>query len=82
MAVGDEYGLTEDLYQQLIGRYVATIEVLSRRIVAKDQHIAKIETENAKLENMAYARLADELNEGDVYYGDNPPQAPAPKRKK
>lgn len=62
MAVGDEFGLTEDLYQQIIGRSVAAIEVLSKRIVAKDQHIARIETENANLASRIGA-LQDKVNE-------------------
>lgn len=85
MAVGDEYGLTEDLYQQLIGRYVATIEVLGKRVFAKDQYIAKLETENAHLGAQVAKFLAEpplEFKEEDVYYGDNPPEAPTPKRKK
>lgn len=85
MAIGDEHGLTEDLYQALIGRYVSTIEVLGKRIFAKDQHIAKLETENAHLESQVAKFLGEPplgLKEGDVYYGDNPPEAPKPKGKK
>lgn len=59
MAIGDEHGLTEDLYQKMIGRYVATIEVLSQRIFAKDQYIAKIESENAELEAQVSKFLAE-----------------------
>lgn len=88
MAVGDEIGLTEPLYQELIGRYVATIEVLTKRLVAKDQRIAVLETQEVnlvgkitELERMRGAQVP-EPKEGDVYYGDNPPEAPAPKRKK
>lgn len=43
MGVGDEANFTEELYHQIIGRLVATIEVFSKRIVAKDQYIAKLE---------------------------------------
>lgn len=88
MAAGDEFGLSEDLYQQLIGRYVASIEVLSKRIFAKDRHIAELETENAHLEAQVAKFLSEpplELNKQEdieVYYGDTPPTTPAPKRKK
>jgi hypothetical protein len=81
MAVGDEIGLSEDLYQKLCGRYVSAIEVLTLRAVAKDQHIAKLETQLAQLEA---AQATDEPKEGDVIYlapGEEPP-APAPKGKK
>ncbi len=48
MAVGDELGFSEDIYHVLIGRYVAAVEVLGKRIIMKDQHIAKLESEQAK----------------------------------
>lgn len=71
MAVGDEFGLTEDLYQQLIGQYVTTIAVLSKRIVAKDQKIAVLEAQLSQhIENQHGPK------EGDIAYGDaegNPP---------
>jgi hypothetical protein len=73
LAVGDEVGLTEDLYCNLIGRYVSTIEVLSKRSVLKDQHIARLETQLALLE----AAQGKDLNPGDVVYladGDEPPE--------
>ena len=77
MAAGDEYGLTEDLYQQLIGRYVSTIEVLSKRIFAKDQHIAKIETRNAELEatvlKLETAEVSKNAEEGDFLVMDEKP---------
>lgn len=92
MGVGDEFGLTEDLYHQLIGRYVATIEVLTKRIIAKDQHIARIETENAMLgaENFKFKELeslSSGIEEGTIKLGDeNGPfedgPAVSPKRKK
>lgn len=65
MAVGDENNLNEELYHQLIGRYVSTIEVLTKRIFAKDQHIAKLETQ------MAHMEMHDP-QEGDVKY--EPPE--------
>lgn len=43
MTAGSEIELTEEIYQQLIGRYVATIEVLNRRIAIKDKYIADLE---------------------------------------
>lgn len=84
MAVGDEIGLTEDLYQELIGRYVATIEVISKRIVLKDQRIAKLETEASQYD-ARIAELEKQLAEpktkngkkpkdGDVHFGEQPPQ--------
>jgi hypothetical protein len=79
MAVGDEFGLSEDLYQKLIGRYVSAVEVLTQRITAKDQHIAKLETQQALTEAKSV-----EPAEGDVMYvapGDEPPTA-APKGKR
>lgn len=81
MAAGDEHGLTEDLYQQLIGRYVSTIEVLSKRIFAKDQYIAKLETENSQLETQLLNKTLAS-HDGEVYYGEAPPDVPIPKRKK
>ena len=78
MAKGDEFGLTEDLYHQLIGRYVATIEVLSKRIFAKDQHIAILETQMAQLE----AEATSEPKEGDIRYGEEGPEAPQSQGKK
>lgn len=71
MAVGDEVGLSEELYQSLIGRYVAAIEVLTKRLVLKDQHISRIETENAQLgAKLAQAAndTPDEPKEGDIKY--------------
>lgn len=80
MAVGDEHGLTEDLYHQLIGRYVATIEVLSKRIVAKDQYIARLETEAsmydskvARLEKEAIEKISQDAEEGDFLVMDESP---------
>jgi hypothetical protein len=72
MSVGDEFGLTEDLYHRLIGRYVAAIEVLTQRLAAKDQHIAKIEAET-KTQPLPVAlsevRVVDEEpKEGDAKY--------------
>lgn len=81
MSVGDEFGLTEDLYHKLIGRYVAAIEVLSQRLVAKDQHIAKLETQQVQSE---MAQGVDRPKDGDVMYldPDETPPSPTPKRKK
>jgi hypothetical protein len=81
MAIGDEIGLSEDLYQTLIGRYVAAIEVVTKRSALKDQHIAKLETQLAQLEA---AQAKEGPQEGDVIYlgeGEEPP-ATAPKGKK
>ena len=87
MAVGDEFGLNEDLYHTLIGRYVATIEVLVRRGNLKDQRIAVLETQNAELEAKVFSTEKDlavmaeardaKKEEGDIAYGDaegNPPE--------
>ena len=77
MAIGDEHGLTEELYHQLIGRYVATIEVLSKRVFAKDQHIVKIETENAQLGAKLAALENDPPKDEDVRFvaeGEEPPK--------
>lgn len=77
MAIGDEHGLTEELYHQLIGRYVSTIEVLSKRIFAKDQHIARIETENAQLGAKLAKLEGDSPKDGDVRFvadGEEPPK--------
>jgi hypothetical protein len=43
--IGDEISLTEDLYHQLLGRYITTIEVLVKRIAVKDQKIVELERE-------------------------------------
>jgi len=70
MAIGDEFGLSEDLYHQLIGRYVSTIEVLVRRSNLKDQRIAILESQ------LADKAQVPEPKEGDIVYGDpegNPP---------
>lgn len=81
MSVGDEHGLSEELYHQLIGRYVATIEVLTKRLFAKDQHIVKIETENAQLGAQLAAK--EEPKEGEVMYvTEEEFKALKPKRKK
>lgn len=87
MGAGDEIGLTEPLYQELIGRYVATIEVVTKRLIVKDQRIAVLETQNAileakvaELEGMRGA-VASEIKEGDVYYGEEPPTV-SPRKKK
>jgi len=75
MAIGDEFGLSEDLYHQLIGRYVSTIEVLVRRSNLKDQRIAILEAEAKKVLDNALANTP-EPKEGDIVYGDpegNPP---------
>lgn len=63
MAAGDEYGLTEDLYRQLIGSYVVTIEVLSKRIFAKDQYIAQLEAQLAqnKPEEILYVEKGSDV---------------------
>jgi hypothetical protein len=45
MSAGDEVGLTEDLYITMIGRYAAAVEVLTKRIVLKDQYINQLENE-------------------------------------
>lgn len=77
MSIGDEHGLTEELYHQLIGRYVATIEVLSKRIFAKDQHIARVETENAQLGAKLAALEQDSPKDEDVKFitdGEEPPK--------
>lgn len=82
MGVGDEIGLTEPLYQELIGRYVATIEVLTKRLVAKDQKIAMLETENSKLETQLLDKTQT-LHPGEVVYlTDGELEAIKPKRKK
>jgi hypothetical protein len=47
MSAGDEVGLTEDLYITMIGRYAAAVEVLTKRIVLKDQYISQLENELA-----------------------------------
>lgn len=82
MAVGDEVNLNEDLYHQLIGRYVATIEVLVRRNNLKDQKIAILETQQAKFEaahqgaGCGVDAVVSEPKEGDIAFGDaegNPP---------
>lgn len=79
MSIGDEVGLSEDLYQALIGRYVAAIEVLTRRSILKDQHIAKLETEAAR----HVEEQASEPKEGEVVYmTDEEFKATGPKRKK
>lgn len=73
MAAGDEIGLTESLYHELIGRYVSTIEVIVKRGNLKDQKIAILETQLAQLEAAA---AKGEPKEGDIAYGDaegNPP---------
>lgn len=43
--IGDEVGLTEDLYVNMIGRYAAAVEVLTKRIALKDQELARLEGE-------------------------------------
>lgn len=45
LAAGDEIGLTEELYVSMIGRHAAAIEILAKRITAKDQRIAELEIE-------------------------------------
>ncbi len=62
--VGDEVGFSEELYHQLIGRYVATIEVLTKRLVLKDQHISKLESD---LQNPSET---PKLQEGDMKFGE------------
>jgi hypothetical protein len=47
MSAGDEVGLTEDLYISMIGRYAAAVEVLTKRMVIKDQRISQLENELA-----------------------------------
>lgn len=74
MTVGDEFGLSEDLYSALIGRYVATIEVLSKRIFAKDQHIGKLEAKIAELETeIIELKSKKKPKNGDV--DGNPPKS-------
>lgn len=63
MAVGDEIGVTEDLYKNLIGGYVSAIEVLSKRIFAKDQHIATLEATLKSLTEAPPSATAQEQNE-------------------
>jgi hypothetical protein len=43
--VGDDVGLTEDLYVSMIGRYAAAVEVLTKRIGLKDQELVRLEAE-------------------------------------
>jgi hypothetical protein len=43
--VGDEIGLTEELYTGMIGRYAAAVEVLTKRITLKDQELVRLEAE-------------------------------------
>jgi len=64
MAIGDEINVTEALYQELIGRYVSTIEVLTRRSNLKDQRIAILES--APPENVP--EFASGPKEGDMKY--------------
>lgn len=42
--IGDEVGLTEELYQKMIGQYATAVEVLTRRVQVKDQRIMELET--------------------------------------
>lgn len=67
MAAGDEFGLSEDLYNVMIGRYVSTIEVLVRRGNLKDQKIAELE---AKLAEVTANALANTPKDGEVKFGD------------
>lgn len=46
--VGEDIALSEDVYQRLIGQYAAAVEVLNRRIAAKDQHIVELESKLEK----------------------------------
>lgn len=43
MPQGNEIELSEQLYLELIGRYVSAIEVLNRRIEVKDNRIQELE---------------------------------------
>jgi hypothetical protein len=43
--VGDDVGLSEELYVGMIGRYAAAVEVLTKRIQLKDQELVRLETE-------------------------------------
>jgi hypothetical protein len=43
--VGDDVGLTEELYVSMIGRYAAAVEVLTKRIQLKDQELVRLDAE-------------------------------------
>jgi hypothetical protein len=67
MAAGDEVGLTEDLYIGMIGRYAAAVEVLTKRIALKDQHIAILE------QTLMAANAAKTISDAP---DETPPEAP------
>ncbi len=62
--IGDEVGITEDLYNIMIGRHAVAVEVLSKRIAIKDQRIAELEAFQAEITANALANTPKEDSRG------------------